>query len=169
MLPRAGQKELPALSSHVPSIAPPPPVTVAARSTPAPAPTPVAPPAAAVAAATPPALGQATGSSQGKGAISMSASDFPFMWYLQTIQRKVNEKWSPPARSAETNAVVVFEIGRDGQLRNPAVERSSGDTLYDQAALRAIVEAHPFPPLPDEFKQPALKIHLGFNLSTDRG
>jgi TonB family protein len=172
MLPRAGQKELPTLSSHVASVAPPPPLAVpvatAARSAPAPPPMPVAAPVP-VAAAPPPALGQPTGSTQGKGAITMSASDFPFMWYLQTIQRKVNEKWAPPERPSHTNAVVVFEIGRDGGVKNPAVERSSGDAQYDQAALRAIVEAHPFPPLPEEFRQPALKIHLGFNFSTDRG
>jgi TonB family protein len=96
-------------------------------------------------------------------------SDFPFAWYLQTVQRKVNERWSPPARGAEGRAVVVFEIGRDGAISRPEVENSSGDVLYDQAALRAITDANPFPPLPAEFKQPVLKIHLGFNFATDRG
>jgi TonB family protein len=50
-----------------------------------------------------------------------------------------------------------------------AVEKSSGNPLYDQAALRAITEATPFPELPKEFTQGFLRVHLGFTHSGTRG
>jgi protein TonB len=134
-------------------------------------------PSAAPAAKTPPlraapvtpALGQTTGALQGKGAITMQASDFPFTLYLQTVQRKIHERWAPPPRGAEGRAVIVFEIGRDGSIRRPAVENSSGDAGYDQAALRAVTDANPFPPLPEGFRESTLRIHLGFDFTPNRG
>jgi hypothetical protein len=35
--------------------------------------------------------------------------------------------------------------------------------------MRAISEANPFPPLPEEFRESFLRIHLGFNYSGTRG
>ena len=57
---------------------------------------------------------------------------------------------------------MVFEIGRDGRLNGVAIDKSSGNVYYDQAALRAINDAGPFPPLPVEYKKSALRIGLQF-------
>ncbi|HXG16779.1 MAG TPA: energy transducer TonB, partial [Calidithermus sp.] len=117
----------------------------------------------------PPAVGRPTGSPQGAGALSLDVGDFPFAWYLRTIQSKITERWAPPPGSREgQTVVVVFEIGRDGRASNMAVEKQSGNPAYDLAALRAVADASPFPPLPAEFKEPLLRVHLGFHF-TDRG
>jgi TonB family protein len=64
----------------------------------------------------------------------------------------------------------MFEIGRDGSIREqPELEKSSGNTVYDQSALRAITEASPFPPLPPEFKAASLRVHFGFEFRPDQG
>lgn len=152
--PRPGEKELPTVAHATPSIA-------TGLSTASAAPQPSAPPAP---------LGRPSGSAVGSGALTLNVSDFPFAWYLQTIQRKISERWAPPLTSASgQQAIVIFEIGRDGQILGPKIEKTSGNALYDQAALRAIVEANPFPPLPAEFKEPLLRVHLGFNYAADRG
>jgi TonB family protein len=57
---------------------------------------------------------------------------------------------------------VVFEIRRDGRLNMVAIDRGSGNAYYDQVALRAINDASPFPPLPDDFKKSVLRIGLQF-------
>jgi protein TonB len=90
-------------------------------------------------------------------------SDFPFAWYLQQIHRKVSERWEGKAIPGK-QPVVVFEIGRDGQisLGQLAVEKSSGNQRYDRAAVRAIEDARPFPPLPPEFPAQLLRIHVSF-------
>jgi TonB family protein len=65
--------------------------------------------------------------------------------------------------------VAVIQIARNGQLSNVAIEKTSGNPYYDQAALRAITDAVPFPPLPAEYDAAVLTIHLGFNFAPDRG
>jgi TonB family protein len=57
---------------------------------------------------------------------------------------------------------VIFEIRRDGRLNAVGIDKSSGNAYYDQVALRAINDAGPFPPLPEEFKKPMLRIGLQF-------
>jgi len=153
-LPRPDDKEAPQVASAAPTRAPAPPTPESVRREP------TAPP--------PPPPGQPTGSAAGAGALTLNVSDFPFAWYLSQIHRKVSEKWEGKAIPGR-QPVVVFEIGRDGQVGKLAVEKTSGNSLYDRAALRAIEDAKPFPPLPQEFKEPLLRVHLGFAYSADRG
>jgi colicin import membrane protein len=154
-LPKAGDKELPAMASTAktpPAVAERPPTDVA-RVAPPPPPVP---------------LGRSDGSPQGSGPMTLNVSDFPFAWYLSRVQAKVTERWAGKALPGQ-QPVAVFEISREGQVSRIAIEKSSGNTYYDQAALRAITEANPFPPLPAEFPGQTLRVHLGFNFSAERG
>ena len=151
--PRTEQKELPTVaSSTTPTQAP------AIARGPAAVPTPAAPPP-------PPAqtAGQLTGSPQGAGKITLDV-DFPYAWYLRVITQKINEKWEGKALPGN-QPQVVFEITRDGRvnLGRLRIEKPSGNPLYDRAALRAIEEAMPFPPLPEDFKAEYLRLHIGFD------
>jgi protein TonB len=147
-LPRPGEKELPRVAASTP-----PPAGPVGRTTP-PAP--------------PPPRGLPTGSVQGAGALTLNAADFPFAWYLRAVHNKISERWDPHARDG-AQPTVVFEIGRDGKVSALKIERSSGNTLYDQTALRAIMDATPFPELPKEFTESFLRVHLGFNYTGTRG
>src|SRR5437879_148476 len=104
----------------------------------------------------------ADGSPQGAGAMTLNVSDFPFAWYVRTVHAKITERWAGRAIPGQ-QPVAVFDIGRDGRISGLAIEKSSGNTYYDQAALRAITEAAPFPPLPAEFGGQALGVKLGFH------
>jgi protein TonB len=151
--PRPSEKELPQVASTAPAPAPPTP----AATTPSPR------------VETPPApLGQRAGSPQGAGAVTVNTSDFPFAWYIGAVQRKINERWDAWAQPGR-QPVAVFAIGRDGRITGLAIEKTSGNPYYDQKALRAISEALPFPPLPAEYRESVLTIHLEFNFSQDRG
>ena len=100
--------------------------------------------------------------------MTLDVSDFPFAYYLAAVQRKITERWEGRAQPGR-QPVAVFEIARNGQVSKLAIEKSSGNSYYDQQALRAITEASPLPPLPPEFSEPSLRIHLGFNFTQDRG
>ena len=154
-LPKAGDKELPAMAST--AKAPPTPsdrpTSDVARVAPPPPPLP---------------LGRRDGSPQGSGPMTLNVSDFPFAWYLSRVQAKVTEKWVDKALPGQ-QPVAVFEISREGQVSRIAIEKSSGNSYYDQAAVRAITEANPFPPLPAEFPGQTLRVHLGFNFTAERG
>jgi len=151
--PRAGDKELPSMASPSPRPAPAPeraPNETVARAT------------------TPPPIGRRDGSPQGAGAMTLNVSDFPFAWYLRIVQGKVTERWVGKAIPGQ-QPVAVFEINRDGKVTALTIEKPSGNPYYDNAALRAITEAAPFPPLPPEFDGPVLRVHLGFNFTAERG
>jgi TonB family protein len=195
-LPKRAEKESPAPPAPRPgerTLLPPPPVTppVAALTPPA-APTrlpeppriaapptvPTAPPApAAPAVAARPVTepvrpGRPTAPSVSGSNVSVDASDFPFTYYLRQLHAKVSERWRrPPLVSTEQTATVVyFEIDREGQIRgDPKIKQSSGNELYDQAALRAVVDAIPFPPLPREFPGQYLKVNFGFDPGMGKG
>lgn len=160
------------ITPSAPTRLPEPPRIAAPPTAPA---APTAPPAPPVAAARPGVepirLGRPNATTTSTGSIAVDASDFPFTYYLRLIQSKIGERWAPP-RAAATGGervIVLFEIQRDGQVREPTVERSSGNALYDQSALRAITEASPFPPLPPEFKASSLRVHFGFEFSPGQG
>jgi TonB family protein len=160
-LPRPGEKELPPLAT--PSETRPAPTLPAATK---PAETPrearPAPPAPA---------GQVTGSSAGVGTLTIDVSDFPHAWYLRQVLQKVEDRWQRQGQPAEPpqKPFVLVEIQRDGSIRSPRIERSSGNAFYDQAALRAIADASPFPPLPQDWNKPSLRVMFRFDLRAERG
>ncbi len=196
-LPRRVEKENPALKAPDTrverSLPPPPPMAPPAPASPVapretarlpeppriatPPAAPASPPAPSAQVATarpgvePIRLGKPNAPSTSTGSIAVDASDFPFTYYLRLIQSKIGERWSPPRAAAGggERVVVLFEIQRDGQIREPTVERTSGNSLYDQSALRAVTEASPFPPLPPEFKASSLRVHFGFEFQPGQG
>ncbi len=197
-LPRRAEKENPALlpptSRAIERSLPPPPPVTPPVATPAPQTSPprlpeppriAAPPAAPTAPAAPPATpapsraaaeplrpGRPNAPSVSGSNLSVDASDFPFTYYLRQLHAKVSERWRRPVlvASEQVSAVVYFEIDREGQLRGePKIKQSSGNELYDQSALRAVVESLPFPPLPREFPGQYLKVNFGFDPGLNRG
>jgi protein TonB len=112
------------------------------------------------------ALGQATGSVSGQGSLTLDVTDFPYAWYLRQVLQKVEERWQTQNRSSEPaqKPRIYVEIRRDGSIAPPRIEQSSGSSFYDRAALRAITEASPFPPLPADWANPSLRVLFNFDL-----
>ncbi|MBI4012465.1 MAG: TonB C-terminal domain-containing protein [Candidatus Rokubacteria bacterium] len=181
-LPRKAEKETPALENPVARerlierpLPPPAPAPTRTPEPPRVTPTPAPPPPPVAVAPRPGVdampLGRPDSTTRATSSISLDVSDFPFTYYLRQLQAKISERWAPPrgATAGGERAVVVFEIGRDGQIKEPSVERSSGNAIYDQSALRAIMDASPFPPLPPEFRAPSLRVHFGFEFRPEQG
>lgn len=96
----------------------------------------------------------------------MGLVNFPYAWYVNTLRAKLWEEWSrwvPPG--SRQHCLVTFVIQRDGTISDSQLERSSGDSLFDQGALRTVQTAAPFPPLPEGFQDPSLRVHVEFRLS----
>jgi periplasmic protein TonB len=64
------------------------------------------------------------------------------------------KKFAPSTRAAGT-VIVRFKLDAAGQLLSSVVEMSSGNKLLDDAAIRMIERAAPFPPIPGELAQTA--------------
>lgn len=68
--------------------------------------------------------------------------------YMAELQRRIRRHWFPPKDPLSKVAVVTFVVARDGTMTGLRLSRRTGNELSDQAALRAVEDAAPFPPLP---------------------
>jgi periplasmic protein TonB len=158
-LPRPGEKELPPMAAPT-ERRPPTPVTAKAAETPT-----EARPAPPIPAGLP------TGSTSGTGVRTLEVTDFPHAWYLRQVLAKVQDAWQRQGQMAgpTEKPLVLVEIQRDGSIAMPRIEKSSGNAFYDQAALRAIMDARPFPRLPEDWGRPSLRVMFSFDLERARG
>jgi protein TonB len=78
----------------------------------------------------------------------------------------VTEKWQNGALAGQTApmAIITFDIQRDGSIRNAKVAQPSGNSTMDYSALRAVMDAAPFPPLPPEYDRNQASVELQFQL-----
>jgi TonB family protein len=99
----------------------------------------------------------------GAGIVAEAGTAFPYPWYLKTIADKLDKQWKPPQEfEPDTVCQVTFVIARSGELSGSKITTSSGDQLFDQLALRAVLYANPLPPLPNGFPDDTLKVHMKF-------
>lgn len=70
--------------------------------------------------------------------------------YVKPLRTRVYRAWFPPKGAEDKELSVIFTVSRDGVLSDLRIDRSSGDQLADQSALRAVENAAPFKPLPSD-------------------
>jgi TonB family protein len=89
------------------------------------------------------------------------SQNFKYNWYIQNLQSKVEEQWKPPMGLTDKNdaeVIVSFSILQNGSLSGISVATSSGVSILDNLALRAIQLAAPFGKLPIGFSENKLDI-----------
>ena len=86
--------------------------------------------------------------------------DFTYGYYLDRLLSLIDANWVRPSMGSGVRAIVSFRIQRDGSLSDLRVSESSGYNSFDLAALRAVQNAAPFPPLPRPYKQDDLGVNL---------
>ena len=104
--------------------------------------------------------GLSTSGGGGTGA-TLDVKDFCCPEYISTMVQRIRANWSQQ-QGAAGNTIVKFTIRRDGMLTNVEVERSSGNTVLDLESRRAVLYTRQLPPLPAQFNEPFLTVHLDF-------
>lgn len=103
--------------------------------------------------------------------VAVQDPNFKFPYYYAMLQRKLFSTWDPPPLrygNPVIDAVIFFSLGRDGSLKSPPrIEQSSGNAYYDQAALRAVLRAAPFPPFPEGYYENFLDVHYRFRYTAE--
>jgi outer membrane biosynthesis protein TonB len=79
--------------------------------------------------------------------------------YIAELQRRILAIWKPWAPEIGS-VTVVFEVQKDGTFTTPVIEKSGGVVL-NLASLDAF-KGLQLQPLPKEFTEPRLKIHMTF-------
>jgi len=84
-------------------------------------------------------------------ALSAPSEDFQFPPYIALMHDKIGRNWNPPPGAQGIKTKVQFSILRSGKLNESKLLESSGNYYYDLAAMRAILQSDPFPPMPEGF------------------
>ena len=106
----------------------------------------------------------------GSGAIGVGENTIfgnRFGAYADLVIRRVSDKWQTNGLVGMHTAplvVVTFDIQRDGSVRNPQLAQRSGNSTLDYSALRAVMDAAPFPRLPVEYQGSEARVELRFQL-----
>lgn len=134
--------------------------------TPAPAKT---PPPAPPSTGTAPSGSQATGLPGGAdvpvggaGVTGFEGGDFPYAIYIQGMQRRVGTNWFRPQVAPGTTTLIYFRILRNGTITEARVEKSSGNSTFDRAALSAVRSSSPLNQLPFGYQGTYLGVYLTF-------
>lgn len=83
--------------------------------------------------------------------------------YLRVIYNIIRSNWKFPSRiDPSAQSVVFFQIARDGGIIRLVVEKRSNDMAFDRSTYEAVRSSNPFPPLPSNFTNDRLGVHLTF-------
>lgn len=156
--PKPPEPDLPVLPREEPEPTPPP----APRPAPAPAPQAEAPrpdrdrPSGPAGSPS----GTAGGSpSLGAQVTGPGGASFPYDYYLDQMLGKIRQSWvRPPVQGIET--VISFRVLPNGEITEVDIRESSGSRAFDLAALRAVRNASPLPPLPASYRENHLTVNL---------
>lgn len=76
-------------------------------------------------------------------------------YYLEMLQR-INERWwmdQDVDKKGVGQVLVTITVGRNGDIVDARLLRSSGNQNYDKAVLKSLSAAGPLPPLPASYQQ----------------
>lgn len=86
---------------------------------------------------------------------SFNARDLRYLPYLKRLKERIESIWIYPPDAASRgiygDLIIRFTIKKNGGLGATELIRTSGHKSLDDAAIRALKEAEPFWPLPDEW------------------
>ena len=98
----------------------------------------------------------------GAGGVQLDVKNFCCPEYLAQMVQRIRQNWNA-RQGAGGQPTVKFTIRRDGMLTNVELEKSSGQDLLDLEARRAVIKTMQLPPLPREFTESSLTVHLIFD------
>jgi TonB family protein len=88
--------------------------------------------------------------------------------YSGRIQQLISQHWHTGEVDASIRTApqvtVTFDIQRDGKISTPRIVQGSGISTLDFSVRRAILEASPFPPLPQGFDRNTATFEIVFEL-----
>jgi TonB family protein len=97
----------------------------------------------------------------GAGSYVETSGNFCCPDYLSTMLGRIERNWQG-RQGVQADVMVKFTILRSGSITDIELERSSGYTLLDLSAQRALAYTKQLPPLPDAFTNDHLTVHLLF-------
>jgi TonB family protein len=107
-------------------------------------------------------FGMSTSGGRGLGGVQVEATNFCCEEYLTLMVEAIKAKWKGDQAVTGSN-VMKFTIRRDGTLEQIQVERPSGLSVLDGESLHALQATARLQPLPNQYPNPTLTVHLRFD------
>lgn len=106
---------------------------------------------------------------QGAGTVGVDQNSVlgnRFGAYAALLMQRVAERWHTGGLEGVRvpYAIIAVDIFRNGSIRNPKLVQTSGNYQIDTSAMRAIVEAAPFPPLPQDYERDMINVEFRFQI-----
>ena len=76
----------------------------------------------------------------------------PFILYTQEVKQRVKQSWIVAEHKSGLTAVVRFGILANGEVVEVELAERSGDSIFDESAMRAVRKASPLPPPPEAYR-----------------
>ena len=87
--------------------------------------------------------------------------------YYNAIWKKIKDSWVLPSDSKDLLTILVIKIDKDGKIKKIKIEKSSKSEYYDQAAIRAVRKAEPYPKIEEYMNQDFFEVGIRF-LSSEK-
>lgn len=104
--------------------------------------------------------------------IPLRRQDPKVIAYMTSVRRAINLQWVYPAAAlrqrVEGKLTLELTILENGQLGETRIVRSSGITMLDEEAIRAVKAAAPFKPIPAGIGRDRITIVTAFDYSDNR-
>lgn len=98
--------------------------------------------------------------------VDINTREDKFFSYMLHLKRKIQGVWVYPAVAAQSgiggSLSVEFSIAKDGELIYVNLLDSSGHTILDESAIKAIKSAAPYYPFPPRLHAKRLRIRANF-------
>jgi len=84
--------------------------------------------------------------------------------YGSRVKEAINREWAVPdmVKPQGLEARLVVVVNREGKLLDLRIEKRSGNSLFDESAIRAVRKASPLPALPEVITFPKVEIDIRF-------
>ncbi|MGH7830876.1 MAG: energy transducer TonB [Candidatus Binatia bacterium] len=106
------------------------------------------------------------------GAVPLNTRQPKYLSYFASIQRAIEVVWDYPEpalrHGLQGRLVLEFTILRNGALGETRLVRSSGFSILDEEAIRAVQTASPFHPIPPWIGTDRLEISASFEYHDNR-
>ena len=94
--------------------------------------------------------------------ITFDTTEYKYYGYMQRLRERIESVWRYPSDAEEKgiygDLYIRFTIKKNGRLGAVELARTSGHKDLDDAAMKALRDADPFWPLPDEWGEDAFTI-----------
>jgi TonB family protein len=113
-------------------------------------------------------VGIGIGYGPGEGGGSGGGTGFGFSSYVGILRRRIWQEWTQSntlGMGSNISCVVGLTVNRGGDVSNIKLEKGSGNSFYDNVAMRAVRNSSPLPPLPSGFPNAEQRFRIAFRLT----